>query len=86
MNKRVNIILPEETLDVMDRAAPRGARSRFVAEAIMHYVRCRGGANLRRRLKEGAMANARRDLAVAEQWFTLDEQAWHRDRSGKRSE
>ncbi len=35
----------------------------------------RAKANLRDRLKQGAMARADRDLAIADEWFTLDEQA-----------
>lgn len=42
--KRINIVVPEETL--------------------------------RKRLKEGALANAKESLAMAEEWFPLEEEAW----------
>ena len=34
-----------------------------------------GKANLRALLKEEAIANAERDLAIAAEWFPLDEEA-----------
>ena len=33
-------------------------------------------AVLRERLKEEALANAQRDLAMAAEWFAIDEEAW----------
>ena len=53
MNKRINIMLPERTLAVLDRVAPRGNRSRFVSEAVLHYVETKGQQSLRARLKAG---------------------------------
>ena len=38
MNKRVNIMLPESTLAVLDRVASKGNRSRFISHAVLHYV------------------------------------------------
>ena len=78
MSKRINVILPDETVQVIDRVAERGNRSRFIDEAITHYVSSRGKQNLRERLKQGAIANADRDLAIAQEWFALDEQTWRK--------
>jgi CopG family transcriptional regulator/antitoxin EndoAI len=76
MRKRVNIPLPEETLELIDRVTEHGDRSRFIDEAVKHYVEHIGRTNLRKQLKEGAIRRAQRDLALAEEWFTLDEEAW----------
>ena len=78
MKTRINITLPEETLGLLDRVAERGNRSRLISEAVLHYVRSKAKLSLRERLKQGALARAERDLAVAEEWFTVDEQAWTR--------
>ena len=78
MNKRLNIILPEGTLKILDRVASKGNRSRFVAEAVLHYVRSQTRANLRERLKQGALANAQMDLEIAEEWFPVEQEAWQR--------
>lgn len=70
---RINVILPEETLRLLDRVAPKGKRSRLISDAVMHYVASRGKSRLAERLKAGALANAKRDLAIAEEWFPLED-------------
>jgi CopG family transcriptional regulator/antitoxin EndoAI len=77
MRKRINITLPEETIELIDRVTDEGDRSRFIDEAVRHYIQETGRANLRKRLKEGAIQRAERDLHLAEEWFTLDEEVWH---------
>lgn len=78
MTKRINIVLPVETIQVLDRVAPKGNRSRLISEAVIHYVTTRAKRNLAERLKQGSMANAQRDLEMAQEWFSLDEEAWQR--------
>ena len=76
MSKRVNIILPDATLKILDRVAAKGDRSRFISQAVLHYVQTHGAANLRERLKQGALANAKLDLEIAEEWFPVEQEAW----------
>jgi CopG family transcriptional regulator/antitoxin EndoAI len=80
MHRRINITLPEETARLLDRVVPKGDRSRLIAAAIAHYVGATGRAQLRKRLKEGAIRRAERDLRLAEEWFALDEEAWQRSK------
>lgn len=80
MHKRVNVTLPEETIRLIDRAAERGDRSRFIDAAVKYFVRRRGRAQLRRLLEEGAERRAARDLAIAEEWLPVDRDAWRRRR------
>jgi len=80
MRKRLNIILPEETVQLMDRVTVKGDRSRLIDRAVKHYIHSVGRKNLRRRLKEGAEERAERDLAVAEEWFAIDEDVWTGER------
>lgn len=75
MNKRINIVLPEKTVSVLDRVAPKGARSRFIDRAILRYVEIEGKQSLREQLKAGYVANAERDLETAIAWFPLEEEA-----------
>lgn len=70
-------------MKVLDRVAPKGNRSRLISEAVMYYVSERSKSNLAERLKQGALANSRRDLEIAQEWFSLDEEAW-RDKKSKR--
>ena len=78
MSKRLNIMLPEATVKVLDRVAPKGDRSRFISQAVLHYVDTQSKANLKERLKQGALANARLDLEIAEEWFPLEQEAWQK--------
>jgi CopG family transcriptional regulator / antitoxin EndoAI len=76
MSKRLNIILPDTTVAVLDRVASKGTRSRFIDRAVRHYVESQARSSLREQLKAGYQANAERDLAMAAEWFPLEEEAW----------
>jgi CopG family transcriptional regulator/antitoxin EndoAI len=83
MSKRINIMLPERTLAVLDRVARKGNRSRFVSEAVLHYVETQGKQSLRERLKAGYLANADENLRIAAEWFPIEEEAWQKSRPGQ---
>jgi CopG family transcriptional regulator/antitoxin EndoAI len=85
MTKRINVVLPVETLRVLDRVAPKGNRSRLISEAVLQFVKSRSRRNLAVRLKAGALAHGTRDLEIAEEWFSVDEAAWQRTKPGKES-
>jgi CopG family transcriptional regulator / antitoxin EndoAI len=76
MSKRINIVLPDKTVAVLDRVAARGTRSRFIDRAVRHFVETQGRRTLREQLKAGYRANAERDLAIAVEWFPVEEEAW----------
>jgi metal-responsive CopG/Arc/MetJ family transcriptional regulator len=38
MRKPINIMLPAEALELIDRGFEQGARSRFIDEAIKRYI------------------------------------------------
>ncbi len=82
MSKRINIMLPEKTLAVLDRVAPKGNRSRFISDAVLHYVETCGKQSLREQLKAGYLANADESLKIAAEWFPLEEEAWQNSRTG----
>ena len=84
MSKRINIMLPDHTVQVLDKVAAKGDRSRFISQAVLHYVHTQSKANLRERLKQGALANAKLDLEIAKEWFPVEQEAWQRlDREEK---
>ena len=85
MSKRINIILPEKTVSVLDRVTTKGNRSRFIDRAVLHYVETRGHQSLREQLKAGYRANADRDLAIAAEWFPLEEEAWKTSENAPRT-
>ena len=76
MNKRINVLLPEETLAILDRVAEKGERSRVIDQALKFYIEKKGRSNLKSRLKEGYRTRAEESLDLASEWFDLDEEAW----------
>lgn len=76
MNKRINVILPDETLRLVDRIAGKGSRSRLIDLAVCQYLEHKNRQNLRMLLEQGAKNRAARDLELAQDWFAIDEQAW----------
>src|SRR5271154_920886 len=78
MSKRINIMLPDSTVAVLDRVVRKGGRSRFIDRAVLSLVKTEGTANLKDRLKAGALANAKLNLELAEEWFPVEQEAWDR--------
>ncbi len=74
MNRRLNISLPGQTVRMLDRAVPRGQRSRLIDEAVRRVIHEQGSANLREQLELGATARSERDRQIAEEWFALPDQ------------
>ena len=72
MNRRLNISLPERTVDLIDRVAGKKRRSALIDRAVVRYIREESRANLRERLADGARARAERDRRLAEEWFPVE--------------
>jgi len=85
MSKRINIMLPERTLAVLDRVAPKGNRSRFISEAVLHFVETKGQQSLREQLKTGYLANAGDNLRIAAEWFPIEEEAWQKSHARQKA-
>ncbi len=85
MSKRINVVLSDDTLAVLERVAPKGNRSRLIDQAVFDYVTTRSRQHLRERLKAGYLANAKFNLKLAKDWFPLEEEAWQKA-SGKRKQ
>jgi CopG family transcriptional regulator / antitoxin EndoAI len=75
VSKRINVILPDATAALLQRVAAAGSRSHFIDRAVRHFVESEGRRGLRERLKAGYIANAEQDLAIATEWFPLEEEA-----------
>ena len=81
MSKRINIILPDKTMAVLDRVTTN--RSRFIDRAVRQLVQTESKANLRTLLRREAIDNAARDLAIATEWFPLEEEAAQLTETGR---
>lgn len=73
MTERINVILPTQTIRVLDRIAPKGNRSSLIDTAIRYYVTNQAKNNLAKRVQAGAQVNAQRDLELAQDWFALED-------------
>ena len=76
MHRRINVTLPEETVKLIEHVSRKGGRSRLIDLAIKRYITEIDRANLRKKLKEGALRRAPRDQKLAEEWFLLEDEAW----------
>ena|ERR1051326_1186377 len=76
MTKRLNIVLPEATIQSIDRLAKPGQRSRFINQAVVHFVANRSVEALRHQLERAAVRDQDLDREVAADWFAVDQQAW----------
>lgn len=70
--KRINITLPEQVINRIDRIAKKGDRSQFIARAVEFYVEENGKNRMRALLKEGAQKHGARDRALADEWFAVE--------------
>jgi CopG family transcriptional regulator/antitoxin EndoAI len=84
MSKRINIVLPDKTVAVLDKVASKGNRSNLISEAVLYYVRTRGAQMLKDQLKAGYIADANESLKVAAEWFPLEEEAWQKSNNPKK--
>ena len=78
MSKRINIILPIATIQIIDRMAKPGMRSKFINTAVEHYVANRSTQALRAQLERAAIRDQDLDREVSEDWLAVDQQAWQR--------
>lgn len=78
MQKRINVSLPEQTVRALDRVVSKGERSRFINHAILSSISGQSKASLRKRLAEGYTQRAEETLALVEEWFPIDEEAWQK--------
>ena len=72
MSKRINIVLPETTIQTIDRMAKPGQRSRFIDQAVQHFVATRSTEALRAQLERTAVRDRDLDLEIAAAWFAVD--------------
>ncbi|TBR57660.1 hypothetical protein B4U84_16900 [Westiellopsis prolifica IICB1] len=79
MYRRINVTLPDKTLELLDQFAPKGDISRFIDEAIHNYIAQIHKHRLREQLKQGAIRRAERDRHLTEDWFALEEEAWQQN-------
>lgn len=77
-HKRINITLPESTVEMIESVADKGSRSSLIDSAVKLYVKNLKQITLKQQLKEGAIARAERNLAMAREWSHLEDEVWQK--------
>lgn len=76
MGKRINIVLPQETIRILARVTKPGERSRFIDAAVRHYMDHQTTEALRARLEQAAIRDGDLDREIAEDWAIVDREPW----------
>ena len=76
MSKRINIVLPEATIQTIDRMAKPGQRSRFIDRAVQPFVSHRSTEAIRTQLERAAVRDQDLDREIAADRFAVDNEAW----------
>jgi len=82
--KRVNITLPPETLELIDRVS-KDNRSEFINKAVMLYANRLERARLKQRLKKSYLERAKEDLAIAQEWEPIEREVWEKLKGEEKS-
>jgi len=82
--KRVNITLPPETLELINRVS-KDNRSEFINTAVRLYANRLERARLKQRLKEAYLERAKEDLAIAKEWQPIERELWEKLEKEERS-
>ena len=78
IHKRINITLPQSTVEMLESVAEKGDRSSLIDSAVRLYVKNLKQKDLQEQLKEGAIVRAERDLAMAQEWSQLEDEVWQK--------
>ena len=76
MHRRINISLPEETVELLEEACEPGERSALIDRALRSYFDDQRRARLRHDLAEGYRRARELNRALAQQWRPLEDQVW----------
>lgn len=78
MNKRINIVLPQGALRAIDRMVKPGGRSRFIQQAVDHFVTHQSAEALRSQLELAAIRDRDLDRDVTSDWHAVDSESWRK--------
>lgn len=75
-NVRLNITLPIELFDSLQRLAGPRSRSRIISDSLRVYIKQKQQADLNILLAEGYRASAKESIAVADDFEAVDLEGW----------
>jgi hypothetical protein len=74
--KRVDFTLPIDTINLLNKTVPKGKKSELVNKALQVYIRHLKQKDLRKSMREEALADAGLDLHITGEWSAVDQEAW----------
>lgn len=76
---KITVTLPAELVEKLRQVAGGRQQSRFVADATRRAIEEIERKRLREELARGYQANASMDRKMAEEWRSLEEEAWKQE-------
>ena len=76
--RKITLTLPTELVESVERMAPPGNYSQFIAEAVTWFIQELEHEALREELKAGYLATAEESKKLAEEWRPLEEEVWRK--------
>ena len=73
---RINVTLPRDVIESLNQIAGPRSRSRLIAESIREHIRQMKAAELGKRLAEGYRAVAAENMAMTEEFESVDLEGW----------
>ncbi len=73
---RLNITLPKQLFEAMNRMTEPRKRSRFIAEAVRQKIEQKEKEEMEKLLEEGYQASAEEGLAVTKEFESADLEGW----------
>jgi CopG family transcriptional regulator / antitoxin EndoAI len=77
MAKRINVMLPDDTIRTLHRLAKPGERSRLIDKAVQHYASTQSREALRARLMQAYERDTDLAQETSDDWSAVDDEAWH---------
>jgi metal-responsive CopG/Arc/MetJ family transcriptional regulator len=74
---RLNVTLPKDLVELLNKAAGPRSRSRFIAESIRDHIRQKNKADLEKQLEEGYRAAAKESITLAREFEAVDLEGWN---------
>ena len=73
---RLNITLPKELVEAMNRVTEPRKRSRFIAEAVRQKIEQKEKEEMEKLLVKGYLAAAKENLALRREFESADVEGW----------
>ena len=71
VRKRINITLPKDTVEMIDKIIEKGERSRLMDKAVRYFIDDFRNRKIKEGLKDAGLSRGKRDLILSREWYKL---------------